>query len=36
LVGGDRPDEAGKLAGAGDDDLLVRLAARGHALPAGV
>src|SRR5439155_26104877 len=36
LVGCDRPDEAGELAGAGDDDLLVRLAAPGHALPACV
>src|SRR5207247_5923197 len=34
LLGRDRPDEAGELAGAGDDDLLVRLAARGHPLPA--
>src|SRR6266852_5206264 len=34
LVGRDRPDEAGKLAGAGDDDLLVWLAATGHPLPA--
>src|SRR5207249_4498005 len=34
LVGGDRPDEAGELAGAGDDDLLLWLAAAGHALPA--
>ena len=36
LLGRDRPDEAGELAGAGDDDLLVRLAAPGHPLPAGV
>ena len=34
LVGGDRPDEAGELAGAGDDDLLLRFAAAGHPLPA--
>jgi hypothetical protein len=34
LLGRDRPDEAGKLAGAGDDDLLARLAAAGHPLPA--
>src|SRR5262249_56047053 len=34
LVGGDRPDESGELAGAGDDDLLVRLASCGHSLPA--
>src|SRR6266498_2133748 len=34
LVGCDRPDEAGELAGAGDDDLLLRLAAAGHPLPA--
>src|SRR5712692_10504057 len=33
LVGCDRPDEAGELAGAGDDDLLLRLAAAGHPLP---
>src|SRR5689334_23049473 len=36
LLGGDRPDEAGELAGAGDDDLLARLAARGHPPPAAV
>src|SRR4051812_39141755 len=36
LVGGDRPDEPGELAGAGDDDLLVGLAAAGHPLPAAV
>src|SRR5262249_30489550 len=36
LVGCDRPDEAGELAGAGDDDLLAGLAARGHPLPAAV
>src|SRR4051794_41824893 len=36
LLGGDRPDEAGELAGAGDDDLLLRLAAAGHPLPACV
>src|SRR5437870_12868744 len=36
LVGGDRPDEAGELAGAGDDDLLARLAARGQPAPAPV
>ena len=34
LVGGDRPNEARELAGAGDDDLLVWLAARRHPLPA--
>src|SRR5437764_15406187 len=34
LLGRDRPDEAGELAGAGDDDLLVCLAAAGHPLPA--
>jgi hypothetical protein len=34
LVGGNCPDEAGELAGAGDDDLLVGLAARRHSLPA--
>src|SRR5262245_8241564 len=34
LVGCDRPDEAGELAGAGDDDLLLRLAGAGHPLPA--
>src|SRR5439155_26606706 len=33
-LGRDCPDEAGELAGAGDDDLLVRLAAAGHPLPA--
>src|SRR5213592_4440974 len=32
LVGRDRPDEAGELAGAGDDDLLLWLAACGHPL----
>jgi hypothetical protein len=36
LVGGDRPDEAGELAGAGDDDLLLWFAAGGHSLPATV
>jgi len=36
LVGRDRPDEAGELAGGRDDDLLVRLAAAGHPLPAAV
>src|SRR5712692_1601328 len=34
LLGGDRPDEAGELAGAGDDDLLLWFAAAGHPLPA--
>src|SRR6478736_1706123 len=34
LVGGDRPDEPGELAGAGDDDLLLWFAAAGHPLPA--
>src|SRR5881409_1614596 len=34
LVGRDRPDEAGELAGAGDDDLLLGFAAAGHPLPA--
>src|SRR5439155_10266678 len=34
LLGCDRPDEAGELARAGDDDLLLRLAAAGHPLPA--
>src|SRR5262245_21748076 len=34
LLGGDRPDEAGELARAGDDDLLLRLAAADHPLPA--
>jgi hypothetical protein len=34
LPGRDRPDEAGELAGAGNDDLLVGLAAAGHPLPA--
>src|SRR5438094_4134557 len=34
LLGRDRPDEAGELAGAGDDDLLVWFAAAGHSLPA--
>jgi hypothetical protein len=34
LVGDDRPDEAGELAGVGDDDLLLWLAAAGHPLPA--
>src|SRR5439155_5455610 len=33
LVGRDRPDEPGELPGAGDDDLLVWLAAAGHPLP---
>jgi hypothetical protein len=36
LVGGDRPDESGELAGDGDDDFLVRLAAAGYPLPAAV
>src|SRR5437868_12602096 len=36
LLGGDRPDEAGELARAGDDDLLLRFAAAGHPLPARV
>ena len=36
LVGRDRPDEPGELAGGRDDDLLVRLAARGHPRPATV
>ena len=36
LLGRDRPDEPGELAGARDDDLLVRLAAAGHPLPASV
>jgi len=36
LFGRDRPDEAGELARAGDDDLLRRLAAAGHPLPASV
>src|SRR5262245_34428390 len=34
LLGRDRPDEAGELASAGDDDLLLWLAASGHPLPA--
>src|SRR5262245_37499446 len=34
LVSRDRPDEAGELTSAGDDDLLLRLAAAGHPLPA--
>src|SRR2546421_4292388 len=33
LVGRDRPDEPGELAGAGDDDLLVGLAAARHPPP---
>src|SRR5439155_15971019 len=33
LVGHDRPDETGELAGAGDDDLLLWLGAAGHPLP---
>jgi len=33
LLGGDRPDEAGEFARAGDDDLLLGLAAAGHSLP---
>src|SRR6266487_3577553 len=36
LLGRDRPDEAGELARAGDDDLLLRFAAAGHPLPTGV
>src|SRR5579859_2036339 len=36
LLGCDRPDEAGELAGAGDDDLLVGFAPAGHSLPTGV
>ena len=36
LLGRDRPDEAGELAGAGDNDLLARLAAGGHPSPAPV
>src|SRR5437764_1975104 len=36
LVSGDGPDEAGELARAGDDDLLVGLAAAGHPPPATV
>src|SRR5262249_31318461 len=36
LLGRDRPDEAGELACAGDDGLLVGFAASGHALPARV
>src|SRR5947199_9912467 len=36
LLGGDRPDEAGELAGAGDDDFLLRFAAAGHSVPTGV
>src|SRR6266516_1702943 len=34
LLGRDRPDEVGELAGAGDDDFLLRFAAAGHPLPA--
>src|SRR5215211_3902119 len=34
LLGRDRPDETGELAGAGDDDLLRRLAASSHPLTA--
>jgi hypothetical protein len=34
LVGRDRPDEPGEFACAGDDDLLLRLAAAGDSLPA--
>ena len=34
LVGLDRPDEPGELAGAGDDDLLLWFAAAGHPVPA--
>jgi hypothetical protein len=34
LVGGERPDEPGEFAGAGDNDLLVGLAAGGHPPPA--
>ena len=34
MFGRDCPDEAGEFAGAGDDDLLVWLAAGGHPLPA--
>src|SRR3990172_2513420 len=34
LLGGDRPDEAGELAGAGDNDLLVGLAPARHPPPA--
>ena len=34
LVGRDRPDEAGELARAGDDDLLLWFAAAGHPRPA--
>src|SRR4051812_28283536 len=36
LLGGDRPDEAGEFACAGDDDLLLWFAAGGHSLPAAV
>jgi hypothetical protein len=36
MLGGDRPDEAGEFTSAGDDDLLVRLAAGGHPNPAAV
>jgi hypothetical protein len=36
LLGRDRPDEAGQLAGAGDDGLLLELAAGGHSEPAAV
>src|SRR5947209_14543153 len=34
LLGRDRPDEAGELASAGNDDLLVGFATAGHPLPA--
>jgi hypothetical protein len=34
LVGGERRDEPGEFAGAGDNDLLVGLAAGGHPPPA--
>src|SRR5881394_997259 len=36
LFGGDRPDEAGEFACAGDHDFLFWFAARGHPLPAAV
>ena len=36
LVGHDCPDEAGRFAGAGDNDLLLGLAASVHSLPAFV
>src|SRR3989304_4572426 len=36
VVGADRPDEPGKLASAGDDDLLGGLAAAAHSAPAPV